>query len=176
MTPADRARRTAGPPTKLLPGVGAVIVGGLILAKNPLVLVLLLTDGVIAAAVLASATLGGVALLPLFRLGSLPGRWRWLLGAGLGIGLLANLVMLAGWAGFLDRTFWLAVLVLGAMAGAITLWRRRSHDGESAIHNPQSAIGPIAWLWLFVCPFLALTILVASVPPGYLWAEEGNGY
>ncbi|MHC4065014.1 MAG: hypothetical protein ACYSUQ_05315 [Planctomycetota bacterium] len=153
--------------------VGAAVVIGLIAAKNPFVLVLLLTDGFTAACVLCPATLGGLALLPLLRLGALPWRWQLLLGAGLGLGLLAILVLLLGLAGLLHRPVWIVILVVSAVAGIarLYLW-----PGRIEVDEPAPAAGQLRWLWLLVCPFLALTILVAAVPPGYLWAEEGNGY
>ena len=102
----------------------------------------------------------------------MPLRWRLLLGAGLGIGLLAILVLILGSCGVLHRAVWIAILTVFAGAGALCLARSRVGSADPT-HAPA---GKLRWLWLLVCPFVALTILVASVPPGYLWAEEGNGY
>jgi len=44
---------------------------------------------------------------------------------------------------------------------------RRSADGTGI---------PYHWLWLAIVPFAALTLLVATAPPGTLWQAEGNGY
>lgn len=154
---------------------GAILVGLLIALKNPVVIVLLLTDGLLAAVILTCAILGGLAAVPLLRLGPLPVRWLVLLGAGLGIGLLSITVLLLGLAGVLNRYVWIAVLAVGAAAGIVQV---RALLSTAASHAPEPAPSPgrLRWLWLLVCPFLALTILVASAPPGYLWAEEGNGY
>ena len=51
---------------------GLAVTATLIAAKNPLVFLLLATDGALALAVLVAAGLGGLALLPLFRIGHLP--------------------------------------------------------------------------------------------------------
>jgi len=162
-----------GPRTRSLLVVGAAVVGLLIALQNPLVLVLLLTDGLLAVVVLLCVTLAGVAAVPLLRLGPLPARWQVLLGAGLGLGLLSIVLLVLGAAGILSRVVWIALLAIGAGAGIL---RVRGLLKTAADQAPARASGRMRWLWLLVCPFLALTILAASVPPGYLWAEEGNGY
>ncbi|MFQ5589821.1 MAG: hypothetical protein ACE5HE_01535, partial [Phycisphaerae bacterium] len=53
-------------------------------------------DGLKAGIVLAGPVLGGLWLVPLFRLGRLPWRWHLLLGATLGTGATSLLVLLLG--------------------------------------------------------------------------------
>ncbi len=171
----------------------AALTALLIVIKNPLVLAILATDGVLAVAVIVAATLGGLTLLPLVRLGRLPWREQLLYGAGLGLGLVATTVMLLGWAGLLHRALWIALLAVAAAAGAVRSFRlsaapcpkpRTSVRADAHTRPTPPALrrdadaspGSPRWLWLIVCPFLALTVLVACVPPGHLWAEEGNGY
>ncbi len=153
--------------------LGGLIVAALVGLKNPVVLLLLLTDGLMAALVLAAATLGGWTILPLLRFGSLPPRWQLLLGAGLGLGLLSILVLSLGVAGVLGRPAWIGILTAFAVAGLVRAALQTRSARPST--KPAASTAP-SWLWLLVCPFLALCVLVASVPPGYLWAEEGNGY
>ena len=189
--------------------VGAVL--AFVLIESPRALVFLFTDGVIAAAVLAAASLAGLWAVALFRLGDLPLRWHLLLGAGLGVGVLALLVLVFGLAGLLGQTLWVVLLVCGGVAGVVRfgILVRRSPsiapsvpperprgpltggtsvkggpepvarcDGETSagdIFTPPIRRG-MRWLWLAACPFAALALLVAVVPPSLLWTEEGNGY
>ena len=164
--------------SQLVPAVAVGAALCIIAWQSPRAVLFLVTDGVIAAAILAAASLGGLWLAALFRLGDLPLRWHLLLGAGLGIGVLATLVLALGLAGVLTRLPWLALLVGAGGAGVIrlALLLRRA---------PQRAPGPAvetplrhraSWLWLVACPFAALALLVALVPPGLLWVEEGNAY
>ncbi|MFH0982506.1 MAG: hypothetical protein V2A79_13350 [Planctomycetota bacterium] len=156
-------------PSRLVPLVGLGVVLLIIALESPRAVLFLASDGVVAAAILAIAALAGLWLPPLFRLGELPLRWHLLLGAGLGIGSLALLVLTLGLAGWLGRTLWGLLLIGGGLAGGVrlvTLLRQ-------AVTPPRH---PTRWLWLAACPFAALALLVALVPPGLLWAEEGNGY
>jgi len=162
-TPARGPRRA----WLLLFGLGMVLAA--LVLKNPVVILLLLTDGLTAALVLGAAALGGLALLPALRPGSLPVRWQLLFGAGLGIGMLALLVLLLGLAGWLSAAACCAVLAVSAVLGLRRLLRLRPAP-------PADPPGVMGWLWLLVCPPIMLAVLSASVPPGYLWAEEGNGY
>ena len=194
-----------------LPVVGAAAVLLLIALESPRAPLFLVTDGVIAAAILAAAALTGLWAVALFRLGDLPLRWHLLLGAGLGVGLLASLVLVLGLAGLLGRTLWVVLLACGGVAGVVRLGRlaRRSAgiapsvpparprrpltggtsvkgglkpaarcDRETSAGDMVTSPAPrgVGWLWLAAGPFAALALLVALVPPGLLWAEEGNGY
>ena len=157
---------------RFLPAACAALAVLIVSLESPRALLFLATDGVVAAAILASAALAGLWLVPLFRLGDLPLRWHLLLGAGLGIGTLALLVLGFGLVGWLNRALWMGLLIGGGGAGLFRLVRvvRARPQPAAAAHDP------LRWLWLVACPFAALTLLVAVIPPGLLWAEEGNGY
>ncbi len=195
----------------LLPVVGAAAVLLVIAFESPRAPLFLVTDGVIAAAIVAAAALAGLWAVALFRLGDLPLRWHLLLGAGLGIGGLALTVLALGLMGLLIRALWIAMLACAGVAGIVRLERlarrspgiapsvpparpRRPLTGGTSVKGglkpaargdretfasdmlASPAHRGVGWLWLAACPFAALVLLVALVPPGLLWAEEGNGY
>jgi 4-amino-4-deoxy-L-arabinose transferase-like glycosyltransferase len=168
--PAHRLA-TARPRTVALL-VTVLAVGGMML-KNPLTPALLLSYGLTPLAILLSGGLLGIAILNLFRLGPLPLRWTLIGGAAIGIGVLALLVLFLGVVGLLDRTVWMAILLAIAVAGVLGL-TRSYRKRPVAEHQPGA--GALHWLWLLVLPHLVIALLSACVPPGYLWAEEGNGY
>ena len=126
-----------------------------------------LFDGLTAAAVLLPAVLGGMWLVPLFRLGPMPLRWHLLLGAGLGIGCLSLLVLSLGLSGCLQRTVWIILLSVFSVLGLVRL---RSLRVESTSSRWSGCV------WMPAIPFLVLAILAASNAPGLIWQEEGNGY
>ena len=122
-----------GTPTRLRPippilfVVAAVVIVGCV---SPGALITVLIDGISAAVILLPAVLGGLVLVPLFRLGPLPMRWHLLIGSVLGIGCMSQLVLLLGMAGFLQRSLWIAILTGSAVAGALRL-RLLMHGGPS---------------------------------------------
>jgi len=149
--------------------VGAI---ALVALESPLALVIVSSDGVIAAAVLAAATGLGLWIVRLLRLHDQPITWQLLLAAGLGVGCLSLLVLLLGLVGLLHRTLWIALLVAMGAAGAVRIrcWVVDPHVAINA--KPQRA----DWLWLAAAPTLAIALLVATVPPGLLWRAEAGGY
>jgi len=187
-------------PSRLLPIVGVGVVLLIILSQSPRAVLFLVTDGVVAAAILSAASLAGLWLVPLFRLGDLPLRWHLLLGDGLGIGALATLVLALGLAGVTGRMVWVVLLACCGLAGVAKLLlllrgvpgrvaeppvempRGPKPAARSDLETPvDDSVAPLPrrglyWLWFAACPFAALALLVALVPPGLLWAEEGNGY
>ena len=149
--------------------VGAI---ALVAFESPLAAVIVSSDGLIAAAVLAAATGLGLWIVQLLRLHQQPISWQLLLAAGLGVGCLSLLVLLLGLVGLLHRTLWIALLVVMGAAGAVRI-RRWAADRHVAINaKPQRS----DWLWLAAAPTLAITLLVATVPPGLLWRAEAGGY
>ena len=153
----------------------AAAVSVIIAVAAPHALPTILVDTVSAAVVLLPACLGGLALVPLFRLGPLPLRWHFLLGSVLGVGGISMLVLLLGLAGVMQRPLWVLILAVAAVAGALRL---RSITADSAPDAPSSTAGgnPFCYAWALVVPFVALALLAASNPPGFIWAEEGFGY
>jgi hypothetical protein len=150
---------------------------GLALAiVSPFALLSTLLDAAAAFVVIAPACMLGLTLVPLFRLGDLPGRWHFLLGAAFGIGLLALLVLALGLIGVLNRGIWIVILGASSAAGAVRIRGLRlrqsgGRQGNGEVHQP-------AWryAWLILVPFFVLALLAASHAPGLLWAEEGYGY
>lgn len=144
------------------------------------VLLVAALDGASAAVILVPPILAGLWLVPLFRLGNLPLRWHFLLGSSLGLGLTALLVLLLGLAGVLQRTVWIGLLGAFAVAGSIRLRSLLAERARETIRRRSDQSGTPAtgehYLWLVLVPFLILALLAASNAPGFLWAEEGNGY
>lgn len=145
----------------------------------------MLTDGLLAAAILLAASTFGMWLVPAFLpRQSLGLRWHLLLGAGLGIGFLCLLTLVLGVAGWFTTPICRGLIIV---LGAAGLWRlllllvRRQPslmpEDRTYDHQPVGGKFHSAYfLLLVIMPFLALWLLVATVPPGVLWAEEGFGY
>ncbi|UCG17664.1 MAG: hypothetical protein JSV19_06470 [Phycisphaerales bacterium] len=150
----------------------SLAVAGVVAWQSIMALLVFLVDGVAALAVLSAAALGGLWVVRALVREPLPLRWHLLLGAGLGIGALSLLMLCLGLLGCLSAPVWYAILVAGGIAGLVRLARLL----QSASAGPACTAGRWRWLWLAVVPFAALAILAASVPPGLLWAEEGNGF
>ncbi|MBN1488372.1 MAG: glycosyltransferase family 39 protein [Phycisphaerae bacterium] len=154
--------------------VGSVLVG--VFAESPAALSVVLTDGLLAVALLTLATIPGSlclrGLAP--REESLVGRMTF--SAGLGVGVLCLLQLVLGACGSLTRGAWLAGFGFLVLASLAVLARplRDALRRNATLTLP--AISGLHWLWLAVVPFAALTLLVATAPPGILWGPEGNGY
>lgn len=123
---------------------------------------------------LAGIGLGGAVLFCL-GMGRAAPRWQIVLGGGLGMGLLALLVLGLGCAGYLSRNLWFGIIAAFGTLGAAQLIRsavvlQQNHAGRFTRDEIAS------WLWIFAMPALAMGIFAASFPPGILWATEGNGY
>jgi len=153
--------------------VMAVAVVVALSATSTYALVTVALDGLAAATLLLPAVLGGLCVVPLFRLGKLPLRWHLLLGAAVGIGLLSTLVLVLGSCGVMSRGIWIVVLVGAFGAGIMRLRRLLAEGTNEGDAGPDSAF---RWLWLVLTPFLILALLAAAHAPGYLWSEEGGGY
>lgn len=142
--------------------------------RSPYALITVLADVFTAAIVLLPAALAGLWLVPMLRLGELPLRWHFLVGAVLGLGALSLLILVLGLAGMLQRTLWICLEVLFAGFG---MMRLRALLAERAACGDQvAAVDGMRYLWLLACPFLCLALLAASHAPGLLRQEEGFAY
>ena len=138
---------------------------------SPYALLSSIVDGLASAIVMVPPCLLGICLLPLLRLGEMPFRWQVLLGAALGIGFTALLVLILGLAGLLHRELWIGILAVLALLGLIRL----RHFSNREPSNPRSP-AKASYSWLLLAPFLVLALLAAANAPGVLWREEGYGY
>ncbi len=165
------------PSSGLILMVGAAIVLVIVGTESITALSIAMLDGGAAVLVLASAGLAGGWLVQLLGLGRRPWHERLIVGAGLGVGALSLLVLGLGWAGWLNRpTAAVLVGVLGAAGIARLVLDARSRQRQAPLTSTQAS-DRANWLWLLVCPFVAMAILAACLPPGVLWAgEEAYGY
>ncbi len=133
----------------------------------------LLTDGLLAGGIVLGATgLGLVLIAPLDRDRTWPVRWHVGLGLGLGVGLIALLVLISGCCGLLSRPLWLGALGVGGVAGALRAVALSKRPRET--QPPALPWGLITLIGLL--PSITWILLVATTPPGVLWAEEARGY
>ncbi len=152
----------------------ALLVAVTIGLESFVALAIIIMEGSIALAVLGSAALAGGWILSLLGLGGEPLRYRLIVGAGLGAGLLSLIVLGLGSAGILSRTVGFVLVVILALLGIVRLVLdlRAYYRANAAVQR----LTPAHYLWLLVWPFLAITLLAGSLPPGVLWQEEGFGY
>lgn len=169
--------------------VAATAVGVTFLAPD--IWLVLLTDGVLAAAVVAAAA----------GWGAWPASWLGFAGRGsgqqvciataLGLGLLAVVTLILGVAGFLNRPVAWTLLAIGAVAGLARLYLAQgAQEGSPSFAQrdagdaraPSFAQQRVAYFAvralvpLLLAVPLAIALFGASLPPGILWQEEANGY
>ncbi len=178
-TPDDLARLH---PFLALPVVALAVALGLSWL-SPVSLWIMLRDGWVAAAVVASATGYGLWLLRLLGLHTAPRRHQILLGAGLGLGGLALLMLAAGLLGLLHRWLWIAIIAGGVLGGLwrAGIWRIAARARVASCtpeigDHPWKNLGRLRWAWLIVAGSAILALLASTLPPGMLWPEEGHGY
>lgn len=137
-------------------------------------------DAVSAAVIVIPPALAGIWLVSFFRLGRLPMRWHLLIGAALGLGLTSLLILLLGLAGVFHRIVWISLLGLFTVVGVFGLRslpaRTTDEQGDARGTGDQTRRGALSWYWLLLVPFLILALLAAANAPGFIWAEEGQGY
>jgi len=170
---------------RLVALTAALLAAAAVLYESPAAMLVAATDGLVAAAIVAVATGAGLWLVRATGNGRLPLRWQIGLAAALGLGLLSVSVLMGGLQGMLSRPFWLAVMVLLGLAGVAAAARtvrgmivpdRFPAGSRQTLKADRAEPNRLVWLWLLIAVPAALGILVASIPPGLLWAEEGNGY
>ncbi|MEX2218240.1 MAG: hypothetical protein WD749_05720 [Phycisphaerales bacterium] len=121
-----------------------------------------------AAAYLAAGVGLGRLLMPLFE----GARERFALQAGLGIGLLLTLSHLLGWSGAFGTGA--GMIVAAGVVGAGLLLLAHQLAGDREQHAAATARIRLWAAWGL--PALALLMVAASNPPGWLWESEGRGY
>lgn len=166
--------------------VGLALMHGIMLVgiKSVPALAIAVLDGGISLLVLGSAGLAGGWIVRALKLGSRPDRL--VLGAGLGIGLLSLIVLGLGVAGWMNRPVAIGLVVILGLSGTVRLLTELDIEGftkptREDVERPQTTpsaerIGPWGLIGPFIGLFLAIAIAGAALPPGILWAEEGNGY
>ncbi len=150
-------------------GVSALLVA----SQSGAACVLFAIDGWPALVILVATGFASAALLSRLQLGQLPLRWMLLASVTLGIGVVSTAVLVLGCVGWLHRSVWTVILAALTIAGLASMSKVRR---DEVMTDPHDSANSWSWLWLLVCPFLALTVLVSVIPPGVLWAEEGYGY
>lgn len=169
---ADQFRRlTAEPRCTLVALVWALAVCALVVWQCPRAGRIAAFPVCIAGGVFVSAWGIGWWVLWWWHRGVLALRWQILVPIGVGLGLLAAGVCVAGMGGLLSRAVWVGVIVAGVvLAGAAWIGLRRR------VRPVARGAGAWRWLWLLSIPFAAIAVLGALTPPGVLWEEEGFGY
>ncbi len=143
------------------------------------ILSILVVDGAVATAIGLAAVGIGLWAVRALGLHRQPPRWQWLIGAGLGAGLLAMLVLALGALGVLSTGVWWAIVAAAIAAGvarAASLIAETRRPPESDAPSGDARRPYHRWCWLAAVPFALLAISAATCPPGYLWPAEGNGY
>ncbi len=166
--------RPAGRPAAGVAAAVAVVVIALVTAESFVAIAIVLLEGVVAWAVLGGAALAGGWAVRWLGLKHEPWPVRIVLGAGLGIGALAAAVLALGCAGLLTKPVAWVLAATFAAAGIGRLVSDIRQERGSRVE--PSRAGAVYWLWVLFAPFLAITLMAASLPPGVLWAEEGSGY
>ncbi len=138
-----------------------------------------LVDVLMAGVVLVPVVLGGLGLISLFRLGTLPRRWKLIFGAALGIGVVSTMVLVAGLLGSLGRNMWIVVLAMLTVTSVFHIMRAGKLtfvEYFQEMPNQRDRVGSWRFLWIVAAPFLTLALLSAANAPGFVWREEGFGY
>ena len=188
----DRPRRSA--PVAAVDRRGVALACGAVLflvcllayagASWAVVLYQLAADGPLLAAWLLSSLGLGAALLRAFRLrgdDNLPGLLTMVTSIALGLGAVSLAVLGLGRAGWLNRATAVALIGVGIVLAVVEAARyrtgRRPGETDAAARAWFNAPAGWAWLWLAVMPLLAMAVVGAVVPPGFLWTpDEPHGY
>ena len=169
--------------------VGAAALAGAVLAYSgpswPLVAQQFVIDGTVLVGWLLGAAALGMLLLAPLRRGEI---WtgddavlRFVTATAFGLGVLSLLTLGLGLVGALNRGVAVGIVICAIGAGAILLWRRHGKQLAGDIGLPiRTWLGAPAgwhWLWLLLLPPLAVAVVGAYVPPGFLWTpDEPHGY
>ncbi len=141
----------------------------------PVAWLVVLTDGLLAAAVLAGATGWGAWPVSWMGLGRRRGTVQICVAAGLGLGWLGTVTLGLGVAGALSRPLAWGLLATGGLCGLWRLARLKPAERESLPATRADRRWGTATALLLAVP-LVVTLLGATLPPGVLWPEEAFGY
>lgn len=150
---------------QVVAGLALLIVTILFYAQNaaPTVAAVILTDGVVALAWIAAATLLGGGILRLCRISAEPLLF-WTTSAGIGLGLFSLLMLGLGLVGWVSRGAVFSLMIVGSVGGGGIVWRRRDRVTRYALPPDQSR-----WLFVLTAPFLAITLVGACLPAMFHW-------
>lgn len=150
---------------QVVAGLALLIVTILFYAQNvaATVAAVILTDGVVALAWIAAATLLGGGILRLCRISAEPLLF-WTTSAGIGLGLFSLLMLGLGLAGGVSRGAVFSLMIVGSVGGGGIVWRRRDRAIRFALLPDQSR-----WLFVLTAPFLAISLVGACLPAMFLW-------
>lgn len=123
----------------------------------------ILSDGLVALAWIASATLLGTAILRLCRITAEPAL-LWTTGAGLGLGIFSLLMLGLGLAGFASRGAVYSLMIGSIIGGGAVVWLKRESTAP-LLHTPDRS----RWLLVLAAPFLAISLVGACLPAMLLW-------
>ncbi|MDX2198538.1 MAG: hypothetical protein SF069_06145 [Phycisphaerae bacterium] len=165
----------------LLVVAAAILLSGTRSSVTPLVL---FEDGLrVAGLLLAAAGFGAwptAWLLP----GRVGGTRAFLLSTALGSGLLVALVLLLGCTGLLSGGSAWILVIAGIVLGLSKLLSAAPPPAELADPPQEESAGlkRVGFVWLETALLailawpLSIAIFGATLPPGLIWPEEGNGY
>ncbi|RME37345.1 MAG: hypothetical protein D6788_09685, partial [Planctomycetota bacterium] len=144
--PADgpiRRRTFALGSNRAVPVVFALLVVAGLAVIEPSALVVCFVHVTTALLILLPAALAGLWLVPASPR-SVPLRWHFLMGAGLGIGALSLLVLLLGSAGILQREVWIGLLTIAAAVGILRVRFLLKSDARSSESARSRGLKPAA--------------------------------
>jgi len=171
-----RIRREYIPVVVLLAGVAVVF--SVLTAGGWLVL---LTDGLLAGAVIAAAAGWGAWPAVWLGLGQRRVGQQVCVATALGLGILGMVTLVLGVLGVLNRPVAWGLLIVGGMVGLARVYRARGRAADS----PRPGQSPAATsggevlrslVLLALAVPVAVALFGAVLPPGVLWADEAKGY
>jgi hypothetical protein len=167
-------------------GAGEVVLAVLAYAgaSAPVVIYQLLLDGAFVLACLLGAAGWGACILARQARNDGDGGdgvLRFTTATALGLGLISLATLSLGLAGWLNRGTAAGLVVGGLVAGGVLAWRRWGDmlQGDLGARLRPWLAGRAGWnwLWLVALPLLAVALVAACVPPGFLWnPDEPHGY
>ncbi len=138
-------------------------------------LAIVVIDGAVAVWILLAPA--GLGIVLLTRLVPQLDRARLLVfGSAIGYAILSMVVLICGLAGIMSRIFWIVFLVAGTLCSAVVIYRMFISGSGDQRSKPKPAAGRTRLALAVILPFLIITLLGTTIPPGVLWAGEGRGY